>query len=268
MYCTICIRTQQPLWGRGGHAQSALSNVEAGIPSVIYLTIFTFLHVELKLFFKRIFNGLRQGQYWVQYPQRMKREWKEKTVRSKRRRTKQNWTAHYMKMKNEITKQGRLLQKKGYNAVCLSTEQKSPAPNRIQCSAGKEQRYCQTNFILTLLQRLNLLSLSITASLGGPVGYLLLKLPASPLPQRSAHAMSRLCQYRVGYTYSIARWQIVFYWAWNPLTGQRKWRGVEGGRLRERWKDEKDRKVLGAGEKVRDGEKERAIWRCVDRQLA
>lgn len=81
----------------------------------------------------------------------------------------------------------------------------------------QDRQRCQTDSILTLLQRLNLLSLYIPPSLSGPVGYLLPRLPASPLPRCLAHVMSRLRQYHAEYTYSIARWQIVFYLAWAPL---------------------------------------------------
>ncbi len=51
-----------------------------------------------------------------------------------------------------------------------NSAQNKRAQHRNESSAEKDQRHCQTNFILTSLQRLNLSSLSFTPSLGGPVG--------------------------------------------------------------------------------------------------
>lgn len=163
------------------------------------------------------------------------------------------------KCKNKTTQQDSVVQETTHPSV--TKKKKSPTRIGVDSSAEKEQQHCQVNFILTLLQRLNLLSHCISPPLTGPVGYLLLNLPASPLPPRSAHIVSRLCQYRVEYTYSVARWQIIFYWVWNPLTRQRKWRG--GERTGKYWRDR-------AGQWMREKEMGEwgGSWCCAACQLA
>lgn len=141
------------------------------------------------------------------------------------------------------------------SSVRLGIAQKRPAQNRVGSSAGKDQQYCQSNFIFTLLQRLNLLSLCITASLGGPVGYLLPKLPiTSALGPHHVKVVSISCRILLLHRSLTDSILLSLKPLWQDKESEEE--GKEGGR--EKDADEKDGKVPGGRVKERDGERERA----------
>lgn len=144
--------------------------------------------------------------------------------------------------------------------------QYSMAQNRTEYSPVEDQPHCQTDFILTLLQRLNPLSLSIHSASQWACWLFAAESPCLPITStfgpRCVKVVSIPCQIHL----LAACWQIGFYWAWNSLTRQRIWRGGKDElRSKKKMNMKSIRKVPGGGRKEkmeRGGEREHYLAPC------
>ncbi len=124
---------------------------------------------------------------------------------------------------------------KKHSTAQQSTKEPSTEQDRIFCSKGSTVLSNQLHFNITTETQSLVSLLSLRLSLG-----LSVICCRSRLPPHYLDARPTLCQGCVNIMSNtptlFACWQIAFYWAWNHLTRQRKWRGVKEGWLRERWR--------------------------------